>query len=84
MPCYDKADYEFKFTKAQMEELHINGGVLMEVEKDGEKMNILFTYNNKDPETEELEKAYSNLTKAMLDDELDNYIDKLTDSLKKL
>ena len=37
-------------------------------------------------ETEEIEEEieYGELTVAMLDDELDEYIDKLTDSIKKL
>jgi hypothetical protein len=33
---------------------------------------------------EEKEREYAKLTVAMLDDELDEYIDKLTDSIKKL
>lgn len=37
-----------------------------------------------DKEEDELEKEYAKLTRAMLDDELDDYIDKLTDSIKKL
>jgi len=37
-----------------------------------------------DKEDNELEKAYSKLTKSMLDDELDDYIDKITDAIKKL
>jgi len=37
-----------------------------------------------DKEDDELENAYSKLTKSMLDDELDAYIDKITDAIKKL
>ena len=32
----------------------------------------------------EIEDAYSNLTKSMLDDELDEYIDKITEAIKKI
>ena len=37
-----------------------------------------------DKEEDELENAYSKLTKSMLDDELDDYIDKLTSAIQKL
>ena len=87
-PAYDKpVDFTMHFTKEQMEELHREGEVLIEVEgsEEGEKMNILFTYDREE-ETEEIEeeREYGELTVAMLDDELDEYIDKLTDSIKKL
>ena len=95
-------DFTMHFTKEQMEELHTEGEVLIEVEgnEEGEKMNILFTYDKEEEREEELEEieedddeirkeeeledAYSNLTKSMLDDELDDYIDKITDAIKKL
>ena len=90
-PAYDKpVDFTMHFTKEQMEELHREGEVLIEVEgsEEGEKMNILFTYDREEEteETEEIEEEteYGELTVAMLDDELDEYIDKLTDSIKKL
>ena len=79
-PAYDKpVDFTMHFTKEQMEELHGEGEVLIEVQgnEEGEKMNILFTYDIE-------EREYGELTVAMLDDELDEYIDKLTDSIKKL
>lgn len=78
-------DFTYNFTQDQMEELHTNGELIVEVESDeGESMVILYTYNIEDIETEELEEAYEELTASMLDDELDDYIDKLTDSIKKL
>ena len=90
-PAYDKpVDFTMHFTKEQMEELHGEGEVLIEVQgnEEGEKMNILFTYDigEREEETEEIEeeREYGELTVAMLDDELDEYIDKLTDSIKKL
>ena len=90
-PAYDKpVDFTMHFTKEQMEKLHGEGEVLIEVEgsEEGEKMNILFTYDREEEteETEEIEEEieYGELTVAMLDDELDEYIDKLTDSIKKL
>lgn len=90
-PAYDKpVDFTMHFTKEQMEELHGEGEVLIEVEgnEEGETMNILFTYDieEREEETGEIEEEveYGELTVAMLDDELDEYIDKLTDSIKKL
>lgn len=90
-PAYDKpVDFTMHFTKEQMEKLHGEGEVLIEVEgnEEGETMNILFTYDieEREEETEEIEeeREYGELTVAMLDDELDEYIDKLTDSIKKL
>ena len=87
-PAYDKpVDFTMHFTEEQMEELHEEGEVLIEVEgnEEGKTMNILFTYDREE-ETEEIEEEieYGELTVAMLDDELDEYIDKLTDSIKKL
>ncbi len=87
-PAYDKpVDFTMHFTKEQMEKLHGEGEVLIEVEgnEEGEKMNILFTYDiEEEAEEIEEEREYGELTVAMLDDELDEYIDKLTDSIKKL
>ena len=91
-PAYDKpVDFTMHFTKEQMEELHREGEVLIEVQgnEEGEKMNILFTYDKEEreeetEEIEEIEREYGERTVAMLDDELDEYIDKLTDSIKKL
>ena len=90
-PAYDKpVDFTMNFTQEQMEKLHGEGEVLIEVEgnEEAETMNILFTYDKeeREEETEEIEEEieYGELTVAMLDDELDEYIDKLTDSIKKL
>ena len=83
----EESDYDFSynFTEEQMEELHTNGELVVEVESDeGESMTILYTYKIEDIETEELEESYDELTASMLDEELDEYIDKLTDSIKKL
>ena len=79
-------DFTMHFTNEQMEELHENGEVLIEVDgkEEGEKINILFTYDIIEEEEDELEEEYAKLTKSMLDDELDEYIDKITDSIKKL
>jgi hypothetical protein len=81
-------DFTMHFTKEQMEELHGEGEVLIEVEgnEEGETMNILFTYDREEDgeEEREEEREYGELTAAMLDDELDEYIDKLTDSIKKI
>jgi hypothetical protein len=90
-------DYTLHFSEEQMEMLHTEGELMVEVEgsEEGEKMNILFTYDVKkkeeeiEEETEELEigrhqeiKKYSELTVSLLDDELDEYINKLTDAIK--
>ena len=105
-PAYDKpVDFTMHFTKEQMEELHREGEVLIEVQgnEEGETMNILFTYDKEEREDreeeleedkredderidveEEKEREYAKLTVAMLDGELDEYIDKLTASIKKL
>ena len=72
-------DHKLNFTKEEMEILYKDGELLKHIEKDGQEMDILFTYTS-----DKLEEAYSNLTKAMLDDELDEYIDKLTHSIKQL
>ena len=95
-------DWAYNFSQEQMNELHEEGEIMVEVDKDGEPMILLFTYNvekedddkdDDDNEREEQErinieeeemKEYAKLTVAMLDDELDEYIDKLTSSIKKL
>jgi len=79
-------DFTLNFSKEQMEELHEDGELVMEVkmdeEENGETINILFTY--KVEEAEEVEEEYAGLTASMLDDELDDYIDKVVDSIKEL
>tara|TARA_R110002020_G_scaffold126884_3_gene284870 strand:- start:210 stop:623 length:414 start_codon:yes stop_codon:yes gene_type:complete len=86
-------DWTYNFTKEQMEVLHEEGELLVTVEKEeDESMTLLFTYDNEEVEEEleeikeddELEREYAKLTMSMLDDELDEYIDKITESIKKL
>ena len=72
------------FTEEQMEELHTNGEVIIHVEEDGKEMVIKFTYTPEEVDAEELEKEYDKLTSSMLDEELDDYIDKLADSIRKI
>lgn len=87
-------DWTYNFTEEQMEVLHEEGELLVTVEKEeDESMTLLFTYKKAEVEEEleeeekeedELEEAYANLTRSMLDDELDEYIDKITSAIKKL
>ena len=77
-------DHAYNFTQEEMEELHTNGELMVEVEEGDKKMTILFTYTPEEVDAEELEREYENLTDSLLDDELDEYIDKLADSIKKL
>ena len=86
-------DWTYNFTKEQMDVLHEEGELLVTVEKEEEEsMTLLFTYDNEEVEEEleeekeedELEREYAKLTMSMLDDELDEYIDKITESIKKL
>ena len=87
-PISDKpVDFAIHFTEETMNKLHEEGEVVVEVEvsEEGEKMNILFTYDKEEVEIEtEEEVEYGSLTTAMLDEELDSYIDKLTYSIKRL
>ena len=78
---YDKVDYEFNFTDSMMEELHKEGKLLVNVEKEEENYNILFTYSSADIP---VDKSSDGIIASMLDDELDEYIDRLTHSIKKL
>jgi len=75
----DDHDYHFNFTTDMMEKLHSTGELEVNVERDGEEMSILFTYDAKIEE-----ETYDALTNSLLDDELDEYINKLTNSIKKL
>jgi len=77
-------DYTMNFTQEQMEELHTNGEVIVHIEEEGKEMVIKFVYTPEEVDAEELEKEYDKLTASMLDEELDEYIDKLTDSISKL
>lgn len=81
----EDVDYTMNFTKEQMEEMHTNGEVIIHIEgNEGEEMVIKFTYTPEEVDVEELEKEYDGLIASMLDDELDEYIDKIADSIKKL
>tara|TARA_R110001599_G_C11827426_1_gene617926 strand:+ start:178 stop:540 length:363 start_codon:yes stop_codon:yes gene_type:complete len=80
-------DYKLNFTQEQMEKLHNDGEVLIHIQGDeeGEEMDILFTYDVVREEEEGKEKeTYDVLTNSLLDDELDEYINKLTNSIKQL
>lgn len=80
----EDVDYTMSFTQEQMEELHTNGEVIIHIEEDGKEMVIKFVYNPEEVDAEELEREYDELTASMLDDELDDYIDKIADSIKRL
>lgn len=80
----EDVDYTMSFTQEQMEELHTNGEVIIHIEEDGKEMVIKFVYTPEEVDTEELEREYDELTASMLDDELDEYIDKIADSIKRL
>tara|TARA_R100000908_G_scaffold20887_1_gene8151 strand:+ start:1914 stop:2297 length:384 start_codon:yes stop_codon:yes gene_type:complete len=80
----EDVDYTMTFTQEQMEELHTNGEVIVHVEEDGKEMVIKFVYTPEEVDAEELEREYDELTASMLDDELDEYIDKIADSIKRL
>tara|TARA_R110000782_G_scaffold247280_1_gene334056 strand:+ start:56 stop:742 length:687 start_codon:yes stop_codon:yes gene_type:complete len=80
----DEHDYHFNFTTEMMEKLHTTGELEVNVERDGDEMSILFTYDVVREEEEIEEETYEALTNSLLDDELDEYIVKLTNSIKKL
>lgn len=80
----EDVDYTMSFTQEQMEELHTNGEVIVHIEEDGKEMVIKFVYTPEEVDAEELEREYDELTSSMLDDELDVYIDKIADSIKRL
>ena len=49
----DEVDFTMNFTKEEMEKLHNDGEIIIEVEgDDGDKMNILFTYASEEIENE--------------------------------
>ena len=45
---YNEEGYQFTFTEEQMNELHKNGEVIIDIEKEGKKMKIHFKYDKKD------------------------------------
>jgi len=79
---YAEVNYNFNFTESMMEELHMEGKLEIRIEGEEEDMVISFTYNRE----EEIIKDKSNDEKiiSMLDDELDDYINRLTNSIKEL
>ena len=86
----DQHDMHIHLTEEMMSKLHKDGMLEMMMEDDmGKESMIKITYEVKDM-TREDENSYhedeekSELTQSMLDDELDVYIDKLTESIKKL
>tara|TARA_R110000787_G_scaffold171671_1_gene284311 strand:- start:1008 stop:1268 length:261 start_codon:yes stop_codon:yes gene_type:complete len=79
---YAEVNYNFNLTESMMEELHMEGKLEVRIEGEEEDMVISFTYNRE----EEIIKDKSNDEKiiSMLDDELDDYINRLTNSIKEL
>tara|TARA_R110000751_G_scaffold202428_2_gene307012 strand:+ start:864 stop:1112 length:249 start_codon:yes stop_codon:yes gene_type:complete len=75
----EEESYEFNFTEAMMEELHMEGKLEVRINE----QIVNFTFNKEDEEIIE-DKSNDEIIIAMLDDELDEYIDKLTNSIKEL
>ena len=80
----EDVEYTLNFTQEQMEELHTNGELIVHVEDGDREMVIKFTYTPEDVDIEHMKKEYEDLTTEMLDSELDDYVDKLADSIKRL
>jgi len=83
----EEHDYHFNFTTDMMEKLHSEGELEVRVEEDGREMLILFTFEGGRKEEEEeviIDKNDDKMITSMLDEELDEYINKLTDSIKQL
>ena len=76
---YEEYDWTYNFSEKQMEELHTSGEIMVTVDKEDKEMKILFTYDNGVGD-----KSSDEIIANMLDDELDEYIEKLTDSIKQL
>lgn len=79
---YAEVKYNFNFTESMMEELHMEGKLEVRIEGGEEDMVISFTYNKEKEIIED--KSSDEKIISMLDEELDDYINKLTDSIKKL
>jgi len=75
----EEESYDFNFTEAMMEELHMEGKLEVRINE----KNVTLTFNKEDEEIIE-DKSNDEMIIAMLDDELDEYIDKLTNSIKEL
>mgnify|MGYP001353233700 CR=1 FL=1 len=80
----EEHDYHFNFTTDMMEKLHSEGELEVKVENDGQEMLILFTFDGGKEEEVIIDKSDDKIIALMLDEELDDYINKLTDSIKKL
>lgn len=81
----EEHDYHFHFTREMMETLHTEGELEVKVEKEGEEMIVLYTFDNEDKEKEVVvDKKSDEMIMSMLDDELDEYIEKLALTIKKL
>ena len=76
----DSHDYHFHFTHDMMEELHTRGELEVLVEEGDKEMSIMFTFDNADNRHKDDEK-YGELTQAMLDKELDEYIEELKNTI---
>tara|TARA_R110000824_G_scaffold84083_3_gene209964 strand:+ start:1345 stop:1722 length:378 start_codon:yes stop_codon:yes gene_type:complete len=77
-------DFTMHFSRDQMHDLHENGEVLIEVEgsEEGEKMNILFTYDVEEEEVEEDEEEY-NPDEEEIKDTFVQCFDKVIKNLKE-
>jgi len=82
----EEYDYQFNFTKEMMETLHMEGELKVKIEKEGgEEIIILYTFNNEDGEKEIIvDKTNDDIIMSMLDDELDEYIEKLANTIQQL
>ena len=76
---YEEYDWTYNFSEKQMTELHTSGELMVNVEKEDKEVKILFTYDNGVGD-----KSNDEIITDMLDDELEEYIEKLTDSIKQL
>ena len=76
---YEEYDWTYNFSEKQMTELHTSGEIMVNVEKEDKEVKILFTYDNGVGD-----KSNDEIIADMLDDELEEYIEKLTDSIKQL
>ena len=84
---YDKpVDFTMHFTEEQMEKLHKEGEVLIEVEgsEQGETMNILFTYDvEREEEEEEEEEEYFSPEEEEVKNSFGKYFDEVIENIKK-
>ena len=76
---YEEYDWTYNFSEKQMTELHTSGELMVRVENEDKEMKILFTYDSGVGD-----KSNDAIITNMLDEELDEYIEKLTESIKRL